>query len=272
MDQRNKEFLVEKITEYFRRLQNISYKCSQFEKGEEYLQGYSHTSLQKKLNSILASGNWDNSRLTQFLDITKVKTGSGVASIIGRDARAITIFLERVIYDLQDSPSWFTEEETTLAAESKFRIEKEPSFIFEMETAIGSLEEAAIRALAQVEANCKHYLRSKSGGSKPKKAIPLMFAAEIFLQTNPRLQNRSNKEIVDAFCKKYKDGNEPLKIHIGDDVYEIFSDRENEYIFFRMVESPNRNKLQNDAKSITKLTFTQRYISAAKNNITSRNH
>lgn len=275
MNSGSRDYLLEKISQFFRRLQNLSYRCRRAARikasAKQYTPAITKSPLQEKLNSILNSGAWDDSRLELFLSSAKGKTGNEAAMIIAQDAEAISNFLERVSHDLHESPTWLSEEETVAAKDSGFKIKKDPSFIFEIETAIGSLDEAATRALVQQETSRDHYLKSQAGGKKPKKAEPLLRAAEVFLEMHPKIRNRSLREIVVAFCKKYKDS-KPLEIRIGDDVYEIFSDRQCECIFFRTVESTDRNKRNSDAKSITLTTFAQRYISAAKNSLSFQNH
>lgn len=274
------------IDGYILRLQNIAFRCGQAERvktstketpilgtGKVARFHKSHTPLCKKLNEMMESGKWDESLTALPLTCIEGKSSRDAARIIDGDARTLINFLEKVTYGLRGNAAdcLCNEEKAALEGEPMlFKIASYQLFIFTMETSIQLLTEAAALALKVQESVRAHSLQSKSGGEKPKKAEPVRQAIEMFLNKQPRMINWQNKKIAEAFCNKYKE-NKCLEIFIGKDMYEIYSDRTSEYIFYRIAESQNRNKLNSEAKSIAYSTFVQRYISSAKKCITSLN-
>jgi len=106
------------------------------------------------------------------------------------------------------------------------------------------------------------------GSEQSKKSEAVQKAIKEFLQRRPRYWQSTNEHIAKAFCRLYPQ-EKPLEIQISEDVYQIYSDRTHENIYFRVCTIPNRKNRKSGEYSIAKSIFLEVYIPEAINSIKS---
>lgn len=207
------------------------------------------TPLREALDKILMLDQWDEFQCKEnqwLLPLTHIheKSPREAAGIICRDVGDLIDFLNKATWE-----------------QAPLTVVENDGFRFVIEQTIEQL----CKESTTTHERSKLSKSGKTGGVKPKKREPVQQAINKFLQKRPRYWDDANEYIAEEFCRLNQEGKAPeIKIEIGEDVYQVYSDRTHENIFFKVVSSPTPKKRESDAKSITTSTFIQHYIPEAK--------
>jgi len=208
------------------------------------------TPLHETLDNILLSDTWgkcsykDNRGLLP-LTLIGNRSPREKAEFIYHDANILIDFLDRATWE-----------------QAPLKVIRNEDFIFEIKRVVDQLKKESDVILERANLSRS----GKIGGGANKKKLPVQEAINEFLQKRPRYWKGTNEYIAEEFCRLNQE-KRPFTVRIGEDFFDVYSDREHENIFFKVSLSPIRAKRESDAKSVAKSTFIQRYVPEAKKNL-----